>query len=242
MIIKARWVHFFLFFLGLIPFRGKIPTWRKVLTSIPPWPGLGVFSDTTSPAPPGGNGGRKNVEGGSKFPPGRLLDGEAERWTDDNGTEARAWESPQGDLHPATCWLRLLYAKCTELRPSQQIWQGDPPHTTPLPPSSSIHFSHLPVSPLSLLPPSVDTQPGGDELTQRVQTSLGALSPPLSLCTFFIFIMQVFKGYQISAKLPSVTVQFIKVQVIQVCVEQYWTIFLSLPRWPEQQTNRTCAH
>lgn len=52
------------------------------------------------PAPPGGNGGRKNAEAGSKFPPGRLLDGEAERRTDDNGREAGAWESPQGDLHP----------------------------------------------------------------------------------------------------------------------------------------------
>lgn len=34
--------------------------------------------------------GGKNVEGGSKFPPGRLLDGEAERRTDDNGREADA--------------------------------------------------------------------------------------------------------------------------------------------------------
>lgn len=92
---------------------------------------MGVPLDTTSPAPPGGNGGRKNVEGGSKFPPGTLLDGEAERWTDDNGREARAWESPRGDLHPATCWLRLLNAKCTEPRPSQQIWQGDPFTETP---------------------------------------------------------------------------------------------------------------
>lgn len=41
-------------------------------------------------APPGGNGGRKNAEGGSELPSGTLRDGEAERWTDDNGREAGA--------------------------------------------------------------------------------------------------------------------------------------------------------
>lgn len=74
-----------------------------------PWPFLGVSFSTTSPATPEGNGGRKNVDGGSKFPPGRLLDGEGERWTDDNGREAGAWVSPQGDLHPTTCWLQPLH-------------------------------------------------------------------------------------------------------------------------------------
>lgn len=78
------------------------------------------------------------------------------------------------------------YAKCTELRPSQRIWQGDPftdppPSISCQPPPSSL----LPASPLSLLPPFVDTQPGGDELTQRVKTGLGALSPPLPLLHLF---------------------------------------------------------
>lgn len=82
---------------------GKTQTFR-----LRHWYCLGVPFDTTSPAPPGGSGGRKNVEGGSKFPPGRLLDGEAERRTDDNGREAGAWVSPQGDVDPATCWLRPL--------------------------------------------------------------------------------------------------------------------------------------
>lgn len=30
------------------------------------------------------------MEGGSEVPPGGLLDGEGERWTDDNGGEAGA--------------------------------------------------------------------------------------------------------------------------------------------------------
>lgn len=85
--------------------------------------------------------------------------------------------------HSTTCWLQPLYAKCTERRPSQRIWQGDP-FTHP-PPSIScqpLPFSLLAsTSPLSPLPLCVDTQPGGDELTQRVKTSLGVLSPPLPL-------------------------------------------------------------
>lgn len=71
-------------------------------------------------------------------------------------------------------------AKCTQKRPSQRIWQGDPfTH-----PSTPIHllparspFSLHPSSNLTSLPPFVDTQLGGDELTQRVKTSLGVLSP-----------------------------------------------------------------
>lgn len=48
------------------------------------------------------------MKGGSGFPPGGLLDGEAERRTDDNGRESEARVSPQADLHPAMCWLWLL--------------------------------------------------------------------------------------------------------------------------------------
>lgn len=68
------------------------------------------------------------------------------------------------------------YTKCTQQRPLQRIWQGDP---FTLPPSIScqpLPFSLLPLAPLSPLPPFVDNKPGGDELTQRVKTSLGALS------------------------------------------------------------------
>lgn len=101
--------------------------------------------------------------------------------------------------------------------------------TPPSPPS--IPFSLLPVSPLSPLPPFVDTQPGGDELTQRVQTSLGVLSPPLSLCIFFFVAVANYvcsflgnsttssHGGWTSAKLPCVTVQFINEDHIQIYVQ-----------------------
>lgn len=77
-----------------------------------------------------------------------------------------------------------------------EIWQGDPfTHThTPLPPPT-IHLSPIPFSlllpashftPLAPLPPVVDTQLGGDELTQGVKTGLGVLSPPLLLFTVIL--------------------------------------------------------
>lgn len=69
-------------------------------------------------APPGGNGGRKNAEGGSELPSGTLRDGEAERWTDDNGREAGAWESPRGDTYTLLCLGSGCCAKCTEPRSS----------------------------------------------------------------------------------------------------------------------------
>lgn len=103
---------------------------------------LGLPSNTTSPAPPEGNGGSKNVEGGSEVPPGGLLDWEGERWTDDNGGEARAWELPQGDLHPATHWLRLSAPSWGLHRFGKVIPSKSPP-SVPLPP--------LPSSPFSLL-------------------------------------------------------------------------------------------
>lgn len=133
---------------------------------------LGLPSDTTSPAPPEGNGGRKNVEGGSEDPPGGLLDWEGERWADDNGGEARAWESPQGDLHSATRWLRLSAPSWGLHRFSKVI------------PSKSSPLSASPPSLLTLLSPLpliVDTQAGDDELARRVRTSEGVLSTPLSL-------------------------------------------------------------
>lgn len=104
------------------------PTWRLWHRYSPDPARLGLPSNTTSPAPPEGNGGRKNVEGGSEVPRGGLLDWEGERWTDDNGGEARAWEWPQGDFHRYT----LAPAKCTELRPAQ-IGPGDPSTSAPLP-------------------------------------------------------------------------------------------------------------
>lgn len=119
-------------------------------------------------------------------------DCEMERLRDGQMTMAGR-PGPESRLGETYTLLRVgsgCYAKCTELRPSQQIWQGDPfmecPH--PPPPFQSILFFLLHASPLSALPSFVDTQPGGDELTQRVQKSLGVLSPPLSLCIYFVAV------------------------------------------------------
>lgn len=122
----------------------------EVVTWIFPWPcRLGLPSNTTSPAPPEGNGGRKNAEGGSEVPPGGLLDWEGERWTDDNGGEARAWEWPRGDLHPATRWLRLSAPSWGLHRFGKVIPSKSPPSApppSPFPPhpslSSSSHCWH----------------------------------------------------------------------------------------------------
>lgn len=152
------------------------PTWRFWHRYSADPARLGLPSNTTSPAPPEGNGGRKNVEGGSEVPPGGLLDWEGERWTDDNGGEARAWESPQGDLHPATRWLRLSAPSWGLHGFGKVIPSKSPPQR--LSPSSLLTL-------LSPLPPIVDTQAGGDELARRVWTSEGVLSTPLSLWFFF---------------------------------------------------------
>lgn len=94
-----------------------------------------------------------------------------------------------GETYTLLCLGSGCCAKCTEPRPS-------PPciflarRSSSWPPCSPPHFilfspSFPPHPPLSRLPPCVDTQPGGDELTQRVRTSLGALSRPLSPCIYF---------------------------------------------------------
>lgn len=96
------------------------------------------------------------------------------------------WQGGQGlrvaSGRPTPCYV-LAPAKCTELRPSQEIWQGDPFRAP-----SPVPFSLLHTSTPSPLPPFIDTQSGGVELRQRVQTSLGVLSPLLSLCIFFVLI------------------------------------------------------
>lgn len=107
-------------------------TWRFWHRYSPDPARLGLPSNTTSPSPPEGNGGRKNVEGGSEVPPGGFLDWEGERWTDDNGGEARAWESPQGDLHPAICWLRLS-APIWGLHRFSKVIPSKSPPSVPLP-------------------------------------------------------------------------------------------------------------
>lgn len=119
------------------------PTWRFWHRYSPDPARLGLPSNTTSPAPPEGNGGRKNVEGGSEVPRGGLLDWEGERWTDDNGGEARAWESPQGDFHPATRWLRLSAPSWGLHRLGKVI----PPHlsASPLFASSPFYLLFLPL-------------------------------------------------------------------------------------------------
>ena len=109
------------------------------------------------------------MEGGSEVPPGGLLDWEGERWTDDNGGEARVWESPQGDLHPATRWLRLSAPSWGLHRFGKVIPSRSPPSAP------------LPLTRLSPLPPIVDTQAGGDELARRVRTSEGAINTVITL-------------------------------------------------------------
>lgn len=78
------------------------------------------------------------------------------------------------------------YTKCTEQSPSQRIWQGDPFTHPPSISCQPLPFSLLPLSTLCPLPPFVDTKPGGDELTQRVKTSVGALSPRSFPIFFFV--------------------------------------------------------
>lgn len=162
---------------------------------------MGVPSNT-SPAPPGGNGGRKNAEGGSKFPPGKIC-GRRDWLRDGQMTMAGR---PGPECRPRETYTLLgvgsgCYTKCTEQRPSQRIWQGDPfthPHPSP---ASPLPFYLFPTSPLSALLPFVDIQLGGDELTQRVKKGQGALSPPLLLLAGFFFFREKHKKIQLLFRL-----------------------------------------
>lgn len=81
---------------------------------------------------------------------------------------------------PTPCYVlapaAALSAPSRGLRRRVFFWQGDPLRGPLFPSTFHPLLPVLPASPPPRLPPFVDTQPGGDELTQRVQTSLGALS------------------------------------------------------------------
>lgn len=90
------------------------------------------------------------------------------------------------------------HAKCTERRPARRIWQGDPFTHPPSISCQPLPFSLLPDSALSPLPPFTDAQPGGDELTRRVKTSLGALSFFLDVIRWRGFFLLFFLGNSVN--------------------------------------------
>lgn len=109
---------------------------------------LGVPFNATSLAPPEGNGGRKNVEGGSGIPPGILLDGEAERWTDDKSRGGQSQSVASGSLAP--CYVLAPAAALSA--PRGRLHSGF---------GKVIPFTHT--SPIHLLPASSSLRwhPGG---------------------------------------------------------------------------------